>query len=183
MFSIYFIYYLIMSNALNPKSKSNNALSEMHLQSLLFLCDALASLSNPVESALVLRDLLSPQEMITIANRLRIAALLIEGCEYESIRENLGVGLGTISRISAWLEASGDGFRLLTDRNNLREIHPSERRETKRISTKYSQYTWPATLIADLHSLMSSDNAFKILSILVDTKQKPALFQELNKPE
>lgn len=169
-----------MSNALNPKRKSRCALTENHLQSLLYLCDARASLYSPMESALILRDLFSPQEMITIANRLHIAALLINGRDYSDIREGLGVGMGTIARISAWLETNGDGYRLLTDRISFREIQPCESGKAKYVSTRNSQYLWPATLIANLHTTMSKDNAYQILSILVDANQKPALFRILN---
>jgi uncharacterized protein YerC len=172
-----------MSNAINPKRKSKDTFSEIHLRSLLYLCDALASLSDPVESALVLRDLFSPQEMITIANRLHIAALLIDGCEYEEIRNNLGVGQGTIARISTWLETSGDGYHLLTERVSFRDISSLEPRETNHRYSKYGQHVWPATLIKDLQTLVNTDNAFKIISILVDAKQKPALFKGLDRPE
>ena len=155
-------------------------LRERQLQSLIYLCDALSSLRDPVETAKILRDLLSPQEMTMIANRLQIAVLLLEGYSYQEIRKTLGVSESTISRISNWLEIRGDAYRALKRRTKLRSLIPNHEDSYQSPKNVSAQYLWPSTLISDLLAVMTKDNAYQILNILAEAKQKPELFRVLN---
>lgn len=172
-----------MSNIFTPKREMDEGLRFRHLQALVYLCDALASLCNPVETAIVLTDFLSPQEMLMLANRLQVAALLLDGHEYSKIRDTLGVSTGTIARVSTWLEVGGDGYRLLTSRTHLRSIKAGDAPSDTHRLTKSSQYLWPQELVSYLLKTMSKDNAYRILDILAEAQQKPELFRILNRDD
>lgn len=170
-----------MPNMLTPKREVNDAQRLEHLRSLIFLCDAISSLNDSVEAAGILRDLLSPQEMISIANRLRIAILLLDGFSYKDIRTLLGVGENKIARVSTWLDISGDTYRTLKGRTKIRALAAHTSQTHLQRTSIHSQSIWPAVLISDLLTTMSRDNAYKILDILADAKEKPELFRLISK--
>lgn len=73
------------------------------------LIEAVTSLKDEKESALFLRDLLSPQELDTIATRFDIARRLYETDEsYRKISKETGVSTTTITRTYNWI-ARGEG--------------------------------------------------------------------------
>ena len=56
-------------------------------------------------------DLLTPTEKIVLAKRLSVAFMLLEGYDYESIKDTLKVSSPTIGNVSVWLKVKGDGVR------------------------------------------------------------------------
>lgn len=53
------------------------------------------------------KDLLTPSESVMLARRIQIAKMLLGGDDYEEIRRQLKVGVGTIINVQRWLK---DGF-------------------------------------------------------------------------
>jgi len=82
------------------------------------LAVALASLASEEEARAVLRDLCTPAEIRTLAERWQVAKLLDEGkLTYRDIHDATGVSTTTIVRVARFLkEEQNGGYRLLLDR-------------------------------------------------------------------
>ena len=82
------------------------------------LAAALAALASEAEVRAVLRDLCTPAEVRTLAERWQVAKLLDEGgMTYREIHDATGVSTTTIVRVARFLkEEQNGGYRLLLDR-------------------------------------------------------------------
>ena len=82
------------------------------------LATALASLKNDAEAQALLRDLCTPAEIRTLAERWQVARLLDDGqLTYREIHNATGVSTTTIVRVARFLkEEQNGGYRLLLDR-------------------------------------------------------------------
>ena len=82
------------------------------------LAAALASLQSEDEARAVLRDLCTPAEIRTLAERWQVAKLLDDGkMTYRDIHDATGVSTTTIVRVARFLkEEQNGGYRLLLDR-------------------------------------------------------------------
>ena len=82
------------------------------------LAAALASLTSEAEARAVLRDLCTPAEVRTLAERWQVAKYLDEGrLTYREIHDATGVSTTTIVRVARFLkEEQNGGYRLLLDR-------------------------------------------------------------------
>ncbi|RLC35333.1 MAG: hypothetical protein DRZ76_00320 [Candidatus Nealsonbacteria bacterium] len=69
-------------------------------------------------------DLLTRQETITIAKRIKIAKFLIKGKNYRYIERTLNVSHGTIAKVNYWLAEGGEGFRLIVKKAHKKEHKP-----------------------------------------------------------
>ena len=138
---------------------------------MVALCRALSTLNKSDEVAEFLLDFLSPKENETIAKRLRIAELLTRGWDYINIRQEVGVGYSTISRVSTWLNLSGKGFKLVLQMKKkdpkdltLKEIYdPYSWHNIKR---RYTLYFWPELLLEELIKQSNENEKDKIKSII-----------------
>lgn len=80
--------------------------------SLLFdLINSFRIVKKPSETAEFLQDLLTAREIRNLSMRLRIAKLLLLGNTYQEIIGELHVSNATITKVSMWLERSGEGFK------------------------------------------------------------------------
>lgn len=82
------------------------------------LAAALAALASETEVRAVLRDLCTPAEVRTLAERWQVAKLLDKGgMTYRDIHDATGVSTTTIVRVARFLkEEQNGGYRLLLDR-------------------------------------------------------------------
>ncbi len=82
------------------------------------LAAALAALRSDEEARAVLRDLCTPAEVRTLAERWQVAKLLDAGTmTYREIHDATGVSTTTIVRVARFLkEEQNGGYRLLLDR-------------------------------------------------------------------
>ncbi|MEO5640905.1 MAG: YerC/YecD family TrpR-related protein [Sphingomicrobium sp.] len=82
------------------------------------LAAALAALASETEARAVLRDLCTPAEVRTLAERWQVAKLLDMGTmTYRDIHDATGVSTTTIVRVARFLkEEQNGGYRLLLDR-------------------------------------------------------------------
>jgi len=82
------------------------------------LAAALASIESEAEARAVLRDLCTPAEIRTLAERWQVAKLLDDGkLTYRDIHDATGVSTTTIVRVARFLkEEQNGGYRLLLDR-------------------------------------------------------------------
>lgn len=67
----------------------------------------ITQLKKPKDAQQFFSDLLTPSESTMIIYRIAIAKKLLQGMTYDEIREELQVGLNTVTSVSRWLN---DGF-------------------------------------------------------------------------
>ncbi len=84
------------------------------------LYKAIMSLKNEKECEAFFTDLCTPQELNSIAQRLSVAQMLMEGCVYKTIVDKTGASTATISRVNKTLnyQAAG-GYKIVFD--NMKE--------------------------------------------------------------
>lgn len=103
----YFIY----------KEKRLNKFSKDEQENLVFdLINAFSLASNPLDSALLLQDLLTEVEVNNLAKRLRIAKLLLGGETHEEIVSQLHCSFATVTKVRIWLDNAGDGLKKVIKR-------------------------------------------------------------------
>jgi len=69
------------------------------------------------------RDLLTESEIKEFANRWKVAQLLDQKIEYETIVKKTGMSSTTIARISKWLNNGMGGYKLVLKRIALQNKH------------------------------------------------------------
>ncbi len=74
------------------------------------LCELLASVDSSKEVDLLLKDLLTPQEMESLAERWQLIQLLAKGISQREIAEKLNVSISKVTRGSRVLQYGAGGF-------------------------------------------------------------------------
>lgn len=78
------------------------------------LINAFRLVKTPMQSALLIQDLLTASEIKQLAKRLRIAKLLISSDNTQrEIAKELHCSLATVTKVSAWLNRGGEGLRMV----------------------------------------------------------------------
>lgn len=72
-----------------------------------YLVNHLLDQESPAAMEKALRDLLTPNELIDVANRLQIFEMLEQGVPQRQIADTLGVGIATVTRGSNTLKNRG----------------------------------------------------------------------------
>ena len=80
------------------------------------LCAALSLLESPDEVRALLEDLCTKRELVELARRLEVAALLREGASYVEVSRATGASSTTVSRVSKCLNGSTGGYQLVLER-------------------------------------------------------------------
>jgi len=80
------------------------------------LCRAFLCLKSVSEMERFLRDLMTPQEIVTFAERFKVAELLTKGVSYREIYRQTKVSTATITRVNQWLERGMGGYKLVISR-------------------------------------------------------------------
>ena len=82
------------------------------------LCRALAQLRDESELRDFVRDLCTPQEIIAMADRLQVAAMLADNGirAYRQISASTGVSTATVTRVAHWLRNGSGGYRRVLGR-------------------------------------------------------------------
>src|SRR3990167_8343369 len=142
-----------MKRLYSQGTKRIERLSRKEQESLVFdLVNSLVQSQTVGEAALFLQDLLTKSEMKTLAKRLRIAKLLLDGMTYEQVKESLHVSHGTIAKIAAWLAERGDGFRRILQKIPKQQDENKwfEKSEWDNFKRRYSLYFWPELLLEEI---------------------------------
>ncbi len=82
------------------------------------LCDAILMLKNKDELKNLLRDLLTPNEIVEFGNRLKSAKMLKNGVHYNAIAEATGLSSRTIARVQHWLKKGMGGYRKVLSKSH-----------------------------------------------------------------
>lgn len=76
------------------------------------LFEAVLGLESVSEAEAFFRDLMTPQEIETFAERFKVAVMLSKGVSYRDIYEKTGVSTATVTRVNQWLERGMGGYKL-----------------------------------------------------------------------
>ncbi len=166
-------------------SKVSKLTKKYRQELILALCHAIAEMKKPEESAKLLTDLLSPQELEMIAKRLEIAKLLIEGNNYENIQSRLKVSPVTIARINTWLNLSGEGFKLAFERKMKPISQPSidemyDPQSWYNFKRRYSLYFGMELFLEELLKKSDTRQKDKIFTILHSIENKSEILKKVS---
>ena len=148
-------------------------------------CEALAVLKTADEAMKFLTDLLTRQEIITLAKRIKIAKLLIEGRGYRNIENALKVSHGTIAKVGQWLDESGEGFKLVAERTKREKTELTgtdelRKMEWGRFKKSHPLMFWPEFLVRDIIRLMNRKQREKVREALQALNKKSRLYSQIN---
>lgn len=111
------------------KEKRLEKFSQSEQEDLVFdLINAFALVNNPLDSALLLQDLLTEDEIKDLSKRLRIAKLLLAGNTHQDIVEELHCSFATVTKVRQWLDNAGNGLKKVIKKLPEREKVPIPRR-------------------------------------------------------
>ncbi|WP_405099579.1 YerC/YecD family TrpR-related protein [Oceanobacillus sp. FSL H7-0719] len=85
------------------------------------LFDAMLSLKDRDECYQFFDDLATMSEVQSLAQRLQVAKMLIDGSTYNSIENETKASTATISRVRRCINYGSDGYKLVVDRLNENE--------------------------------------------------------------
>lgn len=108
------------------KEKNMNISDKKKSNDFEFLFNAVLTLKSVEECYGFFEDLCTMQELISIAQRLRVAKLLTEKKIYNDIVKDTGASTATISRVNRTLNYGNGGYMLAFDR-----MKPSENEDGK----------------------------------------------------
>mgnify|MGYP002624230144 CR=1 FL=1 len=82
------------------------------------LLDAILSLESREEAYNFFEDLCTVNEIISMAQRLEVAKLLVKKVKYTDIVKQTGASTATISRVNRALNYGNDGYEIVINRNS-----------------------------------------------------------------
>lgn len=172
-------FYIIMRKYSKIPTKEKEKL-------LMEFCEAISVLKNPREIMNFVTDLLTKQETIMLAKRIKIAELLIEGKNYRDVEGVLKVGQGTVARISQWLAEGGEGFRLIAERTKKEKPEPKTSWDLamgdwRKFRRRYPLMFWPQLLIEDIIKVMNKRQKDKIRQAVEKLDRKSSLYKQINR--
>ena len=86
------------------------------------LYDLVASVRDSKEAEMLLRDILTPQELDSVAERWQLVQLLDAGMPQRDIAKKLGISISKITRGSHMLQEGRGGFRMFLDRLKKKKV-------------------------------------------------------------
>ena len=91
-------------------------MNQLQNASLDRLMEAILKLETKEECVRFFEDLCTVKELLDMAQRLDVAALLREGVNYQTISQQVNVSTATISRVSRCLNYGAGGYGIALDR-------------------------------------------------------------------
>lgn len=80
------------------------------------LANAILSLRDKDECYAFFEDVCTIKEVLSMAQRLRVASLLSEGESYQRVCESTGASSATVGRVKRCLDYGTGGYKLILDR-------------------------------------------------------------------
>lgn len=110
---------------LNPKRIEKLSRNEQ-LDLLFDLINAFNSVKTPFETAFLMQDLLTTNEIKHLAKRLRITKLLISGVTQRDIIKKIRCSLATVTKVSIWINEGGGGLKKAVSKLPRRYVYPKK---------------------------------------------------------
>lgn len=158
----------------NPQAKRLEKLSRQEQEDLVFdLINAFALAKNPLDSALLIQDLLTASEIKNLSKRLRIAKLLLKDYTHKEIVDELHCSYGTITKVNLWLQESGEGLRKI--------IKNLPKRKKKAIARKMGSFGYglPQILMVTYLNSLEEKERKRIQGFLENIEDKKLLYKKL----
>lgn len=86
------------------------------------LFEAILSLETLEECYIFFDDLCTMNEIQSLAQRLEVARLLMEGSTYQKIENDTGASTATISRVKRCINYGNDGYKMALERIKNKEL-------------------------------------------------------------
>lgn len=90
------------------------------------LIDSFYKVRTKKDLAKFIEDLFSPEETLDLAQRIKIAKLILEGKTYEEIAAQIPVSTSTISKIGQVIKFGKGGFTLLQKSTKAQKVKKSK---------------------------------------------------------
>ena len=157
-----------------PKAKRFEKLSKEELLDLFFdLINAFRLVKTPIETTLLIQDLLTASEIKNLAKRLRIAKLLLVGSTQREIVQKLHCSLATVTKVSIWLDQKGEGFK------NVVSKLPARYKFPKKLPPGPLEYHLPQILMAVVDNSLAKHQKDKLEEFAKNVEGKRALDESL----
>lgn len=161
-------------NYFTYKEKRLDKFSKDEQEDLVFdLINAFSLANNPLDSAFLLQDLLTEDEVKNLSKRLRIAKLLLSGEKHEEIVKELHCSFATVTKVRIWLENGGEGLKKvikkLPERN---KVYIPKR-------TPGVGYGLPDILAHYISSSTTNREKKRLKNFIQNMKQKKSIDKEL----
>jgi len=125
-----------------PRIKRIEKLKREELLELMFdLINAFRLVNSPLETALLIQDLLTANEIKNLAKRLRIAKLLLEDKTQREIAQEVKTSLATVTKVNLWLIQRGEGFKRIVAKL------PKKYKIPKKLPSRPLTFNLPETLL------------------------------------
>ena len=125
-----------------PTVKRIERLKKEELLALMFdLINAFRFVNSPLETSLLIQDLLTANEIKNLAKRLRIAKLLLENKTQREVAREVKASLATVTKINLWLARGGEGFKKVIARL------PKKYEMPKKLPSRPLTFNLPETLL------------------------------------
>lgn len=89
---------------------------KIHIDSVSYLFEAVLSLKDENECYAFFEDICTINELLSLAQRFEVAAMLRAGKTYLDIAERTGASTATISRVNRSLNYGNDGYDMVFER-------------------------------------------------------------------
>lgn len=89
---------------------------KIHTEAVSYLFEAILSLKDENECYTFFEDVCTINELLSIAQRFEVAAMLRSGKTYLDIAERTGASTATISRVNRSLNYGNDGYDMVFNR-------------------------------------------------------------------
>lgn len=147
--------------------KRVDKLSNNQKLDLMFdLVNAFSIVKNPTDTANFIQDVLTANEIRNLAIRLRIAKLLLAGKTYQEIGAETKTSSATITKVNAWINRGGEGFKKVIAKLPLRYKYP------EKLSYGPIEYHLPEAIIKTIQYGLASNEEKKLRNIISKTKDK-----------
>ncbi len=120
----------------------------------------------PSESADLLKDILTADEIKDIAKRIRIAKMLIAGDSQRDIASSLHCSLATVTKVSIWLQTSDNGLKNIINKLPKRSKMPDN------LAKMPIEFQAPQALLATAKYFLAKKQTGKIEEFLENVESK-----------
>lgn len=153
--------------------KRVDKLSNNQKLDLMFdLINAFSIVKNPSDTANFIQDVLTANEIRNLSVRLRIAKLLMAGKTYQEIGAETKTSSATITKINAWINRGGGGFKTVISKLPLRYKYP------EKLSKGPIEYHLPEAVIKTIEYGLAKGQERKQIKLAEEIKRKEVFDKE-----
>lgn len=126
------------------------------LDFLFDLVNAFSIVKTPIDTANFIQDVLTAGEIRNLSVRLRIAKLLLAGKTYEEIGEETKASSATITKVNAWINRGGAGFKGVIQKLPIKYQYP------EKLSGGPIEYHLPEAILKSIQCAMTNSQDKRI---------------------